>query len=124
MSRSSLFATALLVLAISAPAGAQKVKAGAASGTAVSASSTSGGLIITVPQATFLVVTQFCSEDLRSFRVTDGLNTVIPSWIDFTRPCIDYSPGIVVSAGTGLYCTSTGAFGFGTTCLLNGILTK
>ena len=114
-----------LALLLATGALAQKVKNGTASGTGFSGSAASGGTITTVPADVSLVVTQFCSDDVRSFNITDGTNVVIPTWIDFTdHPCIDYSPGVVVPGGTSLVCHPTGAFGFGTRCLLNGILTK
>ena len=49
-----------------------------------------------------------------------GLTRVIPSTIEPPPPSyIEYKPGIVVSSGMSIACTSTGAFGFGTNCLID-----
>jgi hypothetical protein len=103
------------------PALAQSVKNGQVSGTLVSASAVGGDTIFTVPGDKAFVLTQWCSEDLRAFQLTAG-NLIVPTAISAVG-CAAYEPGVVIAPGTGITCTPTGAFSFGTHCLITGVLT-
>ena len=101
---------------------AQNVKNGAVSGTLVSKSADIGATVLTVPSGKAFVLTQVCSEDLRSFQLDAG-SLIVPTNISAVS-CAEYSPGIVIPAETAVICTQTGNFGFGKHCLVTGVLTS
>src|SRR5262245_33223410 len=90
---------------------AQAVKAGQISGTLVSASAAAGDTVLTVPSDKVFVLTQWCSEDIRSFQLTAG-SLVVPSRVELDS-CASYQPGIAIPGGTGITCTPVGGFSFG-----------
>jgi len=100
---------------------AQNVKNGAISGTLVSKSADIGATVLTVPPGKAFVLTQVCSEDLRSFQLFAG-NLIVPTTINAVS-CAEYAPGIVIPAETAVICTPTGNFGGGKHCLVTGVLT-
>jgi hypothetical protein len=115
-------AAACILWLTGGPAHAQTVKGGEVSGTLVSASALGGETVLTVPSDKAFVLTQWCSEDIRSFELRAG-SLVIPTSIN-ADSCATYQPGIVVSGGTAITCTPTGGFSFGKHCLVTGVLTS
>src|SRR5262245_44871595 len=116
-----LLAAACILWLGSGTAGAQALKNGTVSGTLVSASADIGGTVLTVPSDKAFVLTQTCSEDLRSFQLTAG-SLIVPTTINAVS-CAEYAPGIVFPGGSALTCSPTGNFGFGKHCLVTGVLT-
>jgi hypothetical protein len=117
----AVLAAALILWLTGGAAHAQLVKNGAVTGTLVSESADIGGTVLTVPSDKAFVLTQVCSEDLRSFQLTAG-SLIVPTTINAVS-CAEYAPGIVFPGGAAVTCTPTGNFGFGKHCLVTGVLT-
>ncbi len=103
-------------------AGAQSLRNGNLSGTLVTASGGDGDTLVTAPADRPLVLTLFCSEDLRSVRLT-AASLLVPQPIEPAN-CTEYRPGIVIPPGVGLKCEHTGNFGFGNHCMVTAVVTK
>src|SRR5262249_59792458 len=101
-------AAACILWLTGGPAHAQAVKGGDVSGTLVSASAIGGETVLTVPSDKVFVLTQWCSEDIRSFELRAG-SLVIPTSIN-ADSCATYEPGIVIGARTPITCAPTGGF--------------
>lgn len=115
----ALLAAALL----GASAHAQSVKNGAVSGTVMSASGIAAATLLAVPAGKSFVLTQLCSEDTRSFKLTVGGNTIVPSTLE-PLACQSFTPGVAVVGPASIVCAASGNAGFGTHCMITGILAK
>ena len=119
---SAALAAAIGLALTAAPARAQAIKNGAlTSGQVVSASGTDGSVLFSVPAGKSLVLTQLCSEDLRTMHVGTGA-VEVPTSID-VQSCQTFVPGIAFNGPIDVKCIHTGTFGFGQHCLATGVLT-
>jgi len=89
----------------------------------VSRSAAAGERLLQVPADHTFLLTQFCSDDLRSFELAIGGVGEIPApCCNTDLACITYEPGIAVPPGAAIDCVSSGTFGFGTRCVITGLL--
>jgi len=119
---SAALAATLGVLLGAAPARAQAVRNGnVASGVVSSASGLDGDTLVAVPAGKTYVVTQFCSEDLRSMELEGGV-LLVPNRLE-VQSCQTYVPGVAFTGPVDVKCVHTGNFGFGQHCLVTGVMT-
>jgi len=114
-----LFAAAM---ACAVSANGQMMRRGTIEGTVLSRVAAVGETLLTVPPDRAFVLTQFCSDDLRSVKLAiDGFGDLPGQCCSTARPCIRYEPGIALPPNASVRCAASPNLGFGTRCLITGL---